>query len=146
MTRNIDRLIQKSGLIIWFIYSFKIPAVFADSPLTVEDLITDKDRVKLDVSLAYANIDRQGVSTSDPITVQTGPTSFVTLPTLIGENHDNNDSLVCTLGLRYGLTGKAEIFARTSYLHSSSRRSDVSGTSSNSDSSFADTWGVSIIS
>lgn len=44
------------------------------------------------------------------------------------------------MGLRYGLTGKAEIFARTSYLHSSSRSSDVSGISSNSESRFADAW------
>ena len=112
----------------------------ADLPLTVEDLITDKGKVKLDVSLAYANSDRQGVSTAEPITVQTGATSFVTLPTLIGESRGNSDSLVGTLGLRYGLTGKAEIFARTSYLHSSSRSSDVSGISSHSESRFADAW------
>ena len=112
----------------------------ADLPLTVEDLITDKGKVKLDLSVAYANSDRQGVSTGEPITVQTGATSFVTLPTLIGESRGNSDSLVGTLGLRYGLTGKAEIFARTSYLHSSSRRSDVSGTSSHSDNRFADAW------
>lgn len=112
----------------------------ADLPLTVEDLITDKGKVKLDVSLAYANSDRQGVSTGEPITVQTGATSFVTLPTLIGESRGNSDSLVGTLGLRYGLTGKAEIFARTSYLHSSSRSSDVSGTSNHSESRFADAW------
>ena len=114
--------------------------VQADLPLTVEDLITDKGKVKLDVSLAYANSDRQGVSTGEPITVQTGATSFVTLPTLIGESRGNSDSLVGTLGLRYGLTGKSEIFARTSYLHSSSRSSDVSGISSNSESRFADAW------
>lgn len=112
----------------------------ADLPLTVEDLITDKGKVKLDVSVAYANSDRQGVSTGDPITIQTGATSFVTLPTLIGESRGNSDSLVGTLGLRYGLTGKAEIFARTSYLTSSSRSSDVSGTSSRSENRFADAW------
>lgn len=117
-----------------------IRSAHADLPLTVEDLITDKGKVKLDVSLAYANSDRQGVSTAEPITVQTGATSFVTLPTLIGESRGNSDSVVGTLGLRYGLTGKAEIFARTSYLHSSSRASDVSGTSSHSENRFADAW------
>ena len=35
----------------------------ADLPLTVEDLITEQGRVRLDVSLTYANVDRQGVST-----------------------------------------------------------------------------------
>ena len=112
----------------------------ADLPLTVEDLITDKGKIKLDVSLAYANSDRQGVSTGEPITVQTGATSFVTLPTLIGESQGNSDSLVGTLVMRYGLTGKAEIYARGSHLYNSSRNSTVSGISSNSDSRFADAW------
>lgn len=112
----------------------------ADLPLTVEDLITDKGKVKLDLSVAYANSDRQGVSTGDPITIQTGATSFVTLPTLVGESRGNSDTLVGTLGLRYGLTSKAEVFARTSYLYSSSRSSDVSGFSNSNDSRFTDAW------
>jgi hypothetical protein len=128
-------------LVVLFAFVMAWPSIaHADLPLTVEDLITDKGKVKLDVLVAYANSDRQGVSTGEPITVQTGATSFVTLPTLIGESRGNSDSLVGTLGLRYGLTGKAEIFARTSYLTSSSRSSDVSGTSSHSENRFADAW------
>ena len=81
-----------------------VASAYADLPLTVEDLITDKGKVKLDISVAYANSDRQGVSTGELITVQTGATSFMTLPTLIGESRGNSDSLVGTVGLRYGLT------------------------------------------
>lgn len=114
--------------------------VQADLPLTVEGLITDKGKVKLDVSLAYANSDRRGISTAEPITVQTGPTSFVTLPTVIGESQGNNDALVGTLGLRYGLTAKAEVFTRASYLYNSRRTRDVLGISRDSDSRFADAW------
>ena len=116
------------------------PMAQADLPLTVEDLITDKGKVKLDVSLAYANSDRRGISTAEPITVQTGPTSFVTLPTVIGESQGNSDSLVGTLGVRYGLTAKAELYTRASYLYTSRRTSDVSGIRSDSDSRFADAW------
>ena len=112
----------------------------ADLPLTVEDRITDKGKFKFDLSLTYANADRQGVFAGEPITVQTGPTSFVTLPTLIGESLGNSDSLVGTLGLRYGLTGKAEIFARTSYWTSNSRSSNITGTSESSEDRFADAW------
>ncbi len=108
----------------------------ADLPLTVEDLITDKGKFKLDLSLAYANSDRQGIFTGEPITVQTGPTSFVNLPTLIGQSLGNSDSLVGTLGLRYGLTGKAEIFARASYLTSNSRSGNITGTSESSEAAF----------
>jgi len=116
------------------------PMAMADLPLTIEDLITDRNKVKLDLSFSYANSDRQGISTAEPITVQIGPTSFVTLPTVIGESQGNNDSLVGALGMRYGLTGKAEIYARGSYLYNNRRNRNVSGISSNSDHRFVDAW------
>lgn len=112
----------------------------AELPLTVEDLITDKGKIKLDLSVAYANSDRQGVSTGEPILIQTGTTSFVAVPSLVGESLTNSDLVVGTLGLRYGLTAKAEIFTRASYLYSSNRTSNVSGTGSSSDNRFADAW------
>jgi hypothetical protein len=131
---------MKKAQFLAVIIALVAASAHADLPLTVEDLITDKGKVKLDVSLTYANSDRQSVSTGEPITVQTSATSFVTLPTLIGESRGNSDSLVGTLGLRYGLTSKAEVFARTSYLHNSSRNSDITGTSQSSENRFADAW------
>ena len=116
------------------------PAVWADLPLTVEDLITDQGKVKLDLSLAYANTDRSGVSTGEPLIVQTGPTSFVTLPTLVGESIGNSDTVVATLGMRYGLTAKAEVYARISGMSSNHRSSGVGGAASSSESGFADAW------
>ena len=89
-------------------------SVFAELPLTVEDLVTDKGKFKLDLSFAYANVDQTGVSTGEPISVQTGPTSFVQVPTAVGERSSNRDTLVGTLGLRYGITGKTEVLLRTS--------------------------------
>lgn len=112
----------------------------ADLPLTLEDLITDKGKVKLDFSVAYANLDSNGVSTGEPIIVQTGPASFVTLPTLVGESIGNSDTTVATLGMRYGLTAKAEIYARMSWLSGSYRASGVGGTARRSESGFADAW------
>ncbi len=112
----------------------------ADLPLTVEDLITDKGKFKLDLSVAYANVNRQGVFAGEPITVQTGATSFVTLPSLVGESTGNSDTIVATLGLRYGLTSKAEIYARLSGTHSRQRISGAGGLAESSDSGFADAW------
>lgn len=112
----------------------------ADLPLTIEELITDRGKLKLDLSLSYANADRHGISTGEPITVQTGPTSFITVPTLIGESVGNSDTVVATLGLRYGLTSKSEVYVRTSGLSSRARDSGVSGRSSNNESGFADAW------
>lgn len=117
-----------------------ISPAWAELPLTVEDLVTDKGKVKMDLSLSYANADRQGVSTGAPAVVQTGPTSFVTLPTVIGERIGNSDAAVATLGLRYGVTANAEAYVRGSYLASSQRGRDISGISSSSDSRFADAW------
>lgn len=44
----------------------------ADLPLTVEDIITDAGRFKLDVTLTYANSERQGLARGEPILIQVG--------------------------------------------------------------------------
>lgn len=112
----------------------------ADLPLTVEDLITNKGKVKADLSISYANADRQGLVMADPITVQTGPTSFVTLPALVGESQGNSDTTVLTLGLRYGLTAKAEVYTRWNALSIRQRNSAMGATAASSDSGFTDAW------
>lgn len=75
-----------SKVIIGLVFAASVSPALADLPLTVEDLITDKGKIKADLSFSYGNADRQGLATAEPITVQTGPTSFVTLPALIGES------------------------------------------------------------
>lgn len=112
----------------------------ADLPLTVEDLITDRGELKLDMALAYANSDRQGVQTGEPILVQTGPAAFITLPTRVGETRANTDAVVASLGLRYGMTRDAELYGRASYLHSATRASDLTGITASSDSGFSEAW------
>ncbi len=109
-------------------------------PLTVEGLITDKGKIKLDFSAAYANVDRQGVATGEPVTVQTGSTSFVTLPTIIGERVGNSDTVVATVGLRYGLSNKTEVYSRLTALSSSQRSSGVMGNSHIRESGFTNAW------
>ena len=116
-------------------------SVWADDlPLTVEDLITDKGKFKLDLSFAYANRDQKDVSTADPVLVQTGAASFVAVPATVGERNANSDNYVPTVGLRYGATAKAEVYARASMLASSERAQDVDGVSSASASRFSDLW------
>lgn len=81
---------------------------FAELPLAVEGFMTEKNKTRLDISMAYANVERSSVATGEPIIIQVGPTSFIGLPTAIGERITNSDTLVATVGLRYGLTGRAE--------------------------------------
>lgn len=117
----------------------------ADLPLAVEGLITDEGKVKADLSISYANADRQGLAIADPITIQTGSTSFVTLPTLVGETQGNIDTAVLTLGLRYGLSAKTEVYTRLSALANRQRNSALGFTNTSSDSGFTDAWaGVNV--
>jgi hypothetical protein len=106
----------------------------------VEDLITDKGKFQLELSVSYANADRQGLFTAAPVTVQTGPTSFITLPTLIGERTGNSDSWVTGLGIRYGLTAKTELYTRLNAVHSIQRSTGPGGFSASQESAFADAW------
>lgn len=113
----------------------------ADLPLSIEDLLTDKGKLKLELSVAYGNYDRQGIFVGEPLLLQTGPTSFISLPTRIGESKSNSDALVATAGLRYGLTAKTEIFTRASTLYNQTRSSSVlSEPSRQTESRFADAW------
>jgi len=128
---------------LWYCAVFLLcsPVGRADLPLIIEDLTTDKGRFKFEFSLTYANAEQQGVSMGQPIVVQVGETSFITIPTLIGEHNGNTDSLISTLGLRYGLTDKVELYSRASHLHIRQRNTDAAGDSKSSESRFADAWG-----
>ncbi|MCL7930882.1 hypothetical protein [Halomonas llamarensis] len=112
----------------------------ADLPLTVEELITDKGKFKIDASLSYANNERQGVMAGEPVTIQTGETSFITLPTQFGESKQNIDVLVGTLGFRYGVSNEAEVYARSSYLYKSVRSGGLSEVEKNNENRLVDSW------
>lgn len=114
--------------------------VHADLPLSLENLITNQGKIKLDLSVSYVNFDQKGISTGEPILVQTGPVSFVSIPTAIGEHTGNSDSIIGTAGLRYGASSNAEIYVRASYLQTSHRSSGVTGVSNYQESRFADSW------
>jgi len=82
----------------------------ADLPLAVESLLTDKGKLKLNLSLAYNNNAVEGLL--------------------------NSDAVIGTAALRYGLTGKTEIYARGTGQYSSSR--SIAG--SMTDIRFLNTW------
>lgn len=112
----------------------------ADLPLTVEDLLTAQNRLRLELSLTYANADKTGVQTGAPLLIQTGPAQFVAVPTQVGESRSNRDTLVLATGLRYGLSADTELYGRASWLSNSLRTEDANGARSESDSRFADAW------
>lgn len=113
---------------------------FAELPLTIENVITNKGKFKLDLSLSYSNLELQGVQASDGVLIQTGPTSFVSVPSRVGQTQINSDILIANIGARYGLSNNLESYVRANYLNTNNRITDLSGTSSNSDSRLADIW------
>lgn len=119
---------------------FLSSSAYADLPLTVENLISDQGQVRADISITYANVERQSLLAGDPITVQTGPASFVTVPTRVGEELTNTDTTVLTLGLRYGLSHRVEIYTRASAMATRQRSSFQGSSNSFSDAGFIDAW------
>lgn len=113
---------------------------WADLPLAVEDIITEKGKFKLDTSVSYANAERQSVAVGDDVVVEVGPGALVVIPVAVGDNQRNSDTWVATLGLRYGLTDDVEVYTRGSYLYDSERSDSPDGVSSNSYREFADSW------
>ena len=117
------------------------PAIsHAELPLTIEDLISEKGKIRLESSISYTNTDRNSVGVGEPLVVQTGPTSFVSIPTRVGEIQRNDDLLIATIGIRYGLTNRTEIYGRGSYLYDRHRSSGDFGSTSTTESRFLDAW------
>ena len=94
----------------------------ADLPLSLEDVMTDKGKLKLDASVTYINSESSRSELAAPVYIQTGAASFISVPTEIQENGSNSDMLVGTLGLRYGLTGNTDIYGSGSYLWRENRQ------------------------
>ncbi|MBI4755546.1 MAG: hypothetical protein HY778_09070 [Betaproteobacteria bacterium] len=112
----------------------------ADLPLTVEELLTAENRWRAEFAAVYANTERQGVSTGEPILVQTGDTQYVSIPTRIGASRINTDTWVLTPGLRYGLSADTEIYGHASWLAQRTRSEDPAGAAGSGSDRFADAW------
>ncbi|RNK09583.1 meta-pathway of phenol degradation family protein [Neisseria meningitidis] len=106
-------------------------STYADLPLTIEDIMTDKGKWKLETSLTYLNSENSRAELATPVYIQTGATSFIPIPTEIQENGSNTDMLAGTLGLRYGLTGNTDIYGSGSYLWHEERKLDGNGKTRN---------------
>lgn len=88
----------------------------------------------------YANSTTNGVESGQYALIQTGPTQFVPVPTVIGNQRRNSDTLVLTPGLRYGLSGDTELYSRFSVLTNTTRSQGPSGTAVQDGERFADAW------
>ena len=104
---------------------------WADLPLTIEYLLTEKQEFRFELGLNYANSDRNNVNTRFDL-VQTGTGNFVLLPVDVSNQRQNSDILALTLGTRYGITAKTEIYSRLTATADDVRTQNVAETDSRS--------------
>ena len=112
----------------------------ADLPLTVEDILTAKGQWRVNLGLDYANAETSGIDAAAQLQVQVGPSQFVSVPTAVGQSRQFTDVLIGSAGLHYGLTGKLELYGRTSALYESRRSQGLQGGESSSNERWNDIW------
>lgn len=100
-------------------------AALADLPLSIEDLLTDKGKLKLEASLSYINSENKSSELAAPVFIQTGPASFIPVPTEIAQSDKNSDLAAATLGLRYGLIGRTDFYGSATYIWREERSFDA---------------------
>ena len=89
-------------------------------PITVEDLITKNDEFQLSFNVGYANADRSNISALYD-DIDTGNNNFIRLPVAVGEQRKNSDIYTFTLGGRYGLSKRTEIYSRLTAIANDTR-------------------------
>lgn len=104
----------------------------ADLPLTVDDLLADKNRFKLDTDLSYYNHHRSSVATQGFEMVDLGQGRTLYMPSL-GESHSNTDSVIMGLGLRYGVSDRLEVGIKGNGIYRYARHQSGSELGSTSD-------------
>lgn len=93
----------------------------ADLPLTVEDLIADKNRFKLDTSLSYYNQNQTSLAPQTYGMADLGNGRVIILPAPATENNSNTDMLIVGTGLRYGISDHWEMGVRGNFVHKAER-------------------------
>lgn len=124
-------MMYKHIMIVFGLVSFSLTA-HADLPLTVDDLLADKNRFRLDTDLSYYNHHRSSVATQDFEMVDLGQGRTLYMPS-IGESNTNTDSLIAGLGLRYGISDKLEIGVKTNAIYRNARHQNGAELSKSSD-------------
>ncbi len=96
---------------IFLLCSLIVPTAHADLPLTIEDLLTEERRWRVDFNLTYTNRDRENVD-SRYGTLQLGQNQSVSIPLNVSDKRTNSDIVAMTAGVRYGLTLDTELYSR----------------------------------
>ena len=124
-------MMYKHIMIVFGLVSFSL-TVHADLPLTIDDLLADTNRFRLDTDLSYYNHHRSSVATQGFEMVDLGQGRTLYMPS-IGESNTNTDSLIAGLGVRYGISDKLEIGVKTNAIYRNARHQNGAELSKSSD-------------
>lgn len=109
----------------------------ADLPLTVDDILADKNRFKLDTELSYFNQQKTSAVAQGFNSVDLGGGRTVYLPN-IGESNTNTDSLIASFGMRYGVSDRLEMGIKANGVYRNDRHQNGADLSKSSDTSLND--------
>ncbi len=136
---------QKNSLILLCTGCLFSTAVFADLPLTVEDLITAPNKWRLDMGMSYVNQERRDLQQGGFFLVDLDAGRSIAIPLPSTQGQSNTDTLIVSPALRYGVTSKLEASLRGSGTLQQSRfqsstNAQGAGFSSQTETRWNDVW------
>jgi len=93
--------------------------VLLSKPVKVDEILTEKGTFKLDISVAYSNI-QQSKEMMSSMLYQTQNGDFIYLPTYLGSRDNNQDYFNYIFTLRYGINKDLELFVSLNLYNSTS--------------------------
>jgi hypothetical protein len=99
------------------------PLLLFSKPVKVDEILTEQNKLKLDMSISYSNINKKAGVTA-PISYETMNGDFVNIPTYVGISSSNQDYINYGFNLKYGISEKLEVFTNLNLFTSDTHISD----------------------
>jgi hypothetical protein len=113
-----------------------IPLMVSAKAIKVDEILTETKKIQSDMSISYANIQRTSGDVG-LVEYQSTNGDFVVVPTYMGSIESQNDRLMYSLALRYGLNKDVELFGFGNLYSSTEHTLSASGTASHSENGFS---------
>ena len=88
--------------------------------LGIDEIITDQGKVKFEFGASYSTIIQDEIE-SYFYTIQTGSGEFIDVPMALGTSQREADTMIVSIGGRYGLSEKSELYSKVSFLQDNNR-------------------------
>ncbi len=99
------------------------PLILFSKAVKVDEILTEQNKLKLDISLSYSNINKKREITA-PINYEISNGNFINIPTYLGSSKINQDYINYGLNLKYGISKKLEVFTNLNLFTSDTHISD----------------------